>query len=91
LTQNERISVAELITSSFVEVDSSITEGLRIFKPYLARILPRLVKQKVIDEKLRRGDIKELALRARSGSTALVAVIDEEYITLANVGDCRAG
>jgi serine/threonine protein phosphatase PrpC len=92
LTKNEHIPVAERITSSFVEVDYSITKGLRdSFKPFLTWSMPRSMRQKVIDTKLQYGDIKEIALRARSGTTALVAVIEEDYITLASVGDCRAG
>jgi serine/threonine protein phosphatase PrpC len=45
----------------------------------------------VIDAELQKGDIKEITLRAQSGSTALVAVIEEDHITVGNVGDCRAG
>jgi hypothetical protein len=45
----------------------------------------------MIDSKLQQEDIKETVLRAQSGSTALVALVEDEFITLANVGDCRAG
>jgi serine/threonine protein phosphatase PrpC len=45
----------------------------------------------MINKKLQQGDAKEAVLRAQSGSTALVAVVEDVVITLANVGDCRAG
>jgi serine/threonine protein phosphatase PrpC len=92
LTENKGITVAENITSSFIEVDNSIIESLRDnFKSLLVWPMPKAMRQKAIDGKLQNGDVKKIALRARSGSTALLAVIEGDYITLANVGDCRAG
>jgi serine/threonine protein phosphatase PrpC len=92
LNKNENLPVAELITSAFIEVDTSLTESLRgNFKPFLTFPMPKLVRQRLINERLQRRDIREIVLRARSGTTALVAVVQEDYITLASVGDCRAG
>jgi serine/threonine protein phosphatase PrpC len=92
LTKNENTSTADHITSSFTEVDNSLIGSLRdSFKSFLTWPMPRSVRQKAIDAKLKRKELTEIALRARSGSTALVAVVDNEYITFGSVGDCRAG
>lgn len=91
LTREEIGAVAEELAQAFLEVDKGLLESLhQNFKSYLTWPMPRTVRQKAIGAKLKQQEAKEVALRARSGATALVALIEEEYITLANVGDCRA-
>jgi serine/threonine protein phosphatase PrpC len=88
----ENLSVPAELVASFIDVDNSIIQALRNnFKSYITWPIPRSTRQKMIDSKLQQEDIKETVLRAQSGSTALVALIEDEFITLANVGDCRAG
>jgi serine/threonine protein phosphatase PrpC len=85
-------SVSAILSTTFKDVDSSIIQAVRKnFKSYLTWPMPRSERQKMIDSKLQQKDVREAVLRAQSGSTALVLVIEDEFITLANVGDCRAG
>jgi serine/threonine protein phosphatase PrpC len=93
LSQNEEnLPLSSILTASFKDVDDAIIQAVRNnFSSVLRWHMPRSARQKMIDVMLRRSDARESVLRAQSGSTALVAVIEDESITLANVGDCRAG
>ncbi|KAF2434360.1 protein serine/threonine phosphatase 2C [Tothia fuscella] len=92
LERNKNISVEECLKSSFIGVDDSILEDLHhTFRSYVTWPLPRSVRQKIIDRKLKESEsAREIALRAKDGSTALVAIIEGEWIIVGNVGDCRA-
>jgi serine/threonine protein phosphatase PrpC len=82
----------EMLSTAFNDVDHSIIGTVRnSFKSYFSWPMPRSARLKMIDSKLQEDGVTEAVLRAQSGSTALVVVIDDEFITLANVGDCRAG
>lgn len=92
LSHDESKSTAEHLAACFSDIDKSLIESLRErFKLLLTIPMPGSVRQKLIDAKLQNDVPKEAALRARSGSTALIAVIEDDCITFANVGDCRAG
>jgi hypothetical protein len=85
-------SVSAILSTTFKDVDKSIIGAVRkIFRSYLTWPMPRSERQKIIDSKFQQKDVREAVLRAQSGSTALVLVIEDELITVANVGDCRAG
>jgi hypothetical protein len=91
-TYTDEQSFLSKITESFLKVDTYIIQSLRDhFKTFLSLPLPKSVKQKIIDSKLLQKSAKDAVLRAQSGSTALIVLIDKKFITVANVGDCRAG
>lgn len=82
----------EILTASFAQVDKTLMQSVHDhFGTILHWPMPKKIRQKAIDSKLQEERIKEVVLRARSGSTALVAVVEPQLIHLANVGDCRAG
>jgi serine/threonine protein phosphatase PrpC len=85
-------SISAILEKSFVDVDDSITGPLQqCFKSSISWTKTKARKQKAVDDLLEQnGTLVDLALRARAGSTALVAVISPEHIHVANVGDCRA-
>ncbi|KAK8064951.1 protein phosphatase [Apiospora phragmitis] len=95
------LSIPNILASSFEQVDRSIVEPVEtIFTPVLSGIRYNLpftrrrndtAKKAVIEQMLQDQTQLETALRAKSGSTALVAYIDRTDIHVANVGDCRAG
>jgi hypothetical protein len=92
ITKPSNLPISSQIVAAFKEVDDSIVESLQThFKSTLSWPMPASIRHKAIDVKLKPKDIREMVLRARSGSTALAVVIDNEYITVGNVGDCRAG
>jgi serine/threonine protein phosphatase PrpC len=49
------------------------------------------IRQNFIAKKLCEDDIRSSVERVMSGSTALVAYVEESRLYLANTGDCRAG
>jgi serine/threonine protein phosphatase PrpC len=88
----ENTSVSTILSTAFNDVDNSIIRDVRkIFRSNLIWPMPRSERQKMINSKFQQKDVREVVLRAQSGSTALVLVIEDEFITVANVGDCRAG
>jgi len=90
IRNNGGSSITEILREAFIQVDDRIVRPFKERFQWHMRIPIKRLRRKMVDETLRREVSKEVALRARSGSTALVAVIDPEYIHLANVGDCRA-
>lgn len=75
-----------------MDVDDCITGALQqAFKSSIGWIRTKARKQKAVDDLLEQSTLVDVVLRARAGSTALVAVIGPKYIHVANVGDCRAG
>ena len=75
-----------------MDVDDSITGALQqSFKSSIGWTKTKARKQKAVDDLLEQSTLVDAALRARAGSTALVAVISPKFIHIANVGDCRAG
>lgn len=94
-------SIPDALISPFKKVDGGIVKPVEaIFAPLLSSIrynLPfsrqrnDIAKKAVIEQLLQDESRLELALRAKSGSTALVAYIDRTDIHVANLGDCRAG
>ncbi|KAK8074901.1 hypothetical protein PG997_009564 [Apiospora hydei] len=93
-------SIPNIMASSFEQVDRSIIESAEtIFAPVLSSLrynLPftrqrnEIAKKAAVEEVLQTQSHLDTALRAKSGSTALVAYIDRTDIHVANVGDCRA-
>lgn len=94
-------STPDILISSFQQVDRGIVEPVEaIFTPVLsstrynlpfARQRNDIAKKAVVEQMLQDQTRLELALRAKSGSTALVAYIDRTDIHVANLGDCRVG
>ncbi|KAK7914617.1 protein phosphatase 2C family protein [Apiospora marii] len=92
--------IPNILVSSFEQVDRGIVElAEAIVAPVLSSIRYNLpfarqrndvAKKAAVEQMLQYQTRLELALRAKSGSTALVAYIDQTDIHVANLGDCRA-
>ncbi|KAK8122296.1 protein serine/threonine phosphatase 2C [Apiospora sp. TS-2023a] len=93
-------SIPNILVTPFEQVDRGIVEPMEAtFSPVLSTIrynLPfarrrnDIAKKAVVEQMLQDQTLLELALRAKSGSTALIAYIDRTDIHVANLGDCRA-
>ncbi|KAK8016302.1 hypothetical protein PG993_014491 [Apiospora rasikravindrae] len=93
-------SIPKIMASSFEQVDRSILESAEtIFAPVLSstrynipfmRQRNDIAKKAAVEQMLQDQNHLDIVLRAKSGSTALVAYIDRTDIHVANVGDCRA-
>ncbi|KAK7962392.1 protein serine threonine phosphatase 2C [Apiospora aurea] len=83
--KNEDRSIIESAETIFAPVLSSIRYNL----PF-TRQRNEIAKKAAVEEVLQDQNHLDTALRAKSGSTALVAYIDRTDIHVANVGDCRA-
>lgn len=94
-------SIPDRLIHSFEQVDRDIVERLETtFAPVLSSTRYNLpfarqrndrAKKTIVSQMLENKTHSDMALRAKAGSTALVACIDQTDIHVANVGDCRAG
>ncbi|KAK6820650.1 protein serine threonine phosphatase 2C [Apiospora arundinis] len=93
-------SIPDRLIRSFEQIDQEIVESVETrFAPVLsstrynipfARQRNDRAKRSVVDLMLQDQNHLDMAMRAKAGSTALVACIDQTDIHVANVGDCRA-
>ncbi|KAK7983922.1 hypothetical protein PG989_011324 [Apiospora arundinis] len=93
-------SIPDSLIRSFENIDQEIVESVETrFAPVLsstrynipfARQRNDRAKRSVVDLMLQDQNHLDMAMRAKAGSTALVACIDQTDIHVANVGDCRA-
>ena len=82
-------TIPERLRAVFEEFDakllSDFTENFR----HALRV--PIMRRNIITKKLREDYIRSSVERVKSGTTALVAYVDDGTLYLANTGDCRAG
>jgi serine/threonine protein phosphatase PrpC len=83
--------VREKLLAIFDSFDAKILSDFTDNFKHSIQIPIRILRQNYIGTKLGDDNIRHTAGCAKSGSTALVAYIDDGALHLANTGDCRAG
>jgi serine/threonine protein phosphatase PrpC len=83
--------IPERLQAVFEAFDARILSNFTEHFRHTLKVPIESIRQNFISKKLCEDDVRNSVECAKSGSTALVAYVEDNMLYLANTGDCRAG